>query len=97
MIERKCLACGTWNKDEDLCINCSNPISPSAIITAKEKKRKEEDDAKIPPSKLDIYLEKAKNSRFLIIRLGYYIMYSIVMFIGAIGVFLAWMAALANG
>lgn len=96
MVERKCLACGTWNKGEDLCTNCSSPVSPTAIVAAKEKIRKKE-EGEIQPSKLDIYLEKAKKSRFLVVRVGYYIMYSIVLFIGGIGVLLAWMAALANG
>lgn len=96
MIERKCLACGTWNKDEDLCTHCSNPISPDAIISEKEKKRKEE-EAKIQPDKFDVFLDKTKNSKYLLVRLGYYFLYSIVMFIGGIGALFAWMAALANG
>ena len=95
MVERKCLNCNTWNKDEDYCINCGSPISPKAI-----DKQKADELAKIEankvPSKIEIYQEKARNSKYLIVRAGYYVVYSIFVFLGAIGAFLAWLAAMAN-
>ena len=44
----------------------------------------------------DRFLKKTKNHRFLVVRVIYYIAFSISVFIGAIGVFVAWLAALSN-
>lgn len=94
MIERKCLQCGTWNKDEDECLNCGNALSPKAIEAEKEAIRKAQDPEK--PSLLDVYLEKAKKSKYWAVRVGYRILYSIAVFVGLLGALVAWMAALAN-
>ncbi|MCB9224041.1 MAG: hypothetical protein H6582_07705 [Crocinitomicaceae bacterium] len=95
MIERKCTKCGTWNKDEDHCTSCGAALSPKAIDQEKEIKRKEE-EANKQPSKFDLFLEKSKNSKFWIVRVGYYIMYSVTLIVGAFGAFVAWMVAMAN-
>lgn len=95
MIERKCLKCNTWNQAEDYCKSCNEPLSPVALDKVREEKRAEEERNKVP-SKTEVLMQKAKNSRFLLVRWMYYLFYSIFMFIGAIGAMMAWMAALAN-
>lgn len=44
----------------------------------------------------DRFLKKTKNHRFLVVRMGYYIAYSISMFIAGLGIFAAWLAAISN-
>ena len=96
MIERKCLKCGTWNKDEDFCINCLEPISPVEIEKA-ETKAKLAEEANKPKDKFEILAEKMKNHDSVFIRFMYKIAYSIGMVFAAIGGFFAWMVAMANG
>ncbi|MEO9533096.1 MAG: hypothetical protein ABJG68_09175 [Crocinitomicaceae bacterium] len=95
MIERKCLKCGVWNKDEDYCNSCQEPLSPRALDKVKEEKKAEEERNRVP-SKSEVLMLKAKNSKYLLVRWMYYVLYSIFMVIGAIGAMMAWMAALAN-
>lgn len=96
MIERKCLSCGTWNKDEDHCTNCGNPISPEQIIKV-ETKRKKEEEANKPKDKFDLFAERMKNHESPFMRFIYKVGYSIGMVFAAIGGFFAWMVAMANG
>ncbi len=96
MIERKCLSCGTWNKDEDHCTNCGNPISPEQIIKVETKKKKEE-EANKPKDKFDLFAERMKNHESSFMRFIYKVGYSIGMVFAAIGGFFAWMVAMANG
>jgi len=95
MIERKCSNCGTWNNDEDYCKSCGTALSPKALDKQKTEQLKKE-AAAIPPSKVDVFLEKAKTSKYLVVRIGYYIFYSIFLVLGAFGAFIAWLAAMAN-
>ncbi|MBD3635861.1 MAG: hypothetical protein HUJ25_00855 [Crocinitomicaceae bacterium] len=95
MIERKCLNCGTWNKDEDYCVECKKPLSPKALDKEKEiQLRQEQKEAK--PSKMEVYLNRARSSRYLLVRWGYYALYSLFVFVGLMGAVVAWMAAMAN-
>lgn len=95
MIERKCLNCQTWNTDEDYCKSCHAPISPKALdIVEDDKRRKALANQK--PSRLDIWLKKAKNHRFWLVRMGYQTLYGLGMIAGLFGALMAWMAALAN-
>ena len=96
MIERKCLKCNTWNEAEDYCNKCGEALSPKALDLEREKRLAAEEAAR-EPTKLEIYQERAKNSKYLLVRIGYYIVYSIFMVIGGIGAFLAWLTAMANG
>ena len=96
MIERKCLNCGTWNKDEDFCINCGSPISPEEIDRVETKKKIEEEKNK-PLDGWDLLMEKMKNHRSGFVRVMYKVMYSIGMVFAAIGGFFAWLIAMANG
>lgn len=95
-IERKCPNCGTWNQDNDYCSSCGTLISPIIIEEEREKER-EERRKNAPLSKTDIFINNWKNSRFLLLRWLYKILYTIsVIFIG-IASFFAWMAASPNG
>jgi len=96
MIERKCPNCSEWNKEEDHCVKCGEALSPDAVMAKREQKRIDEEAAK-PPSKVDLFLERAKNSKYMMVRWGYYLMYSVFMVIGAFGAFMAWLVAMANG
>ncbi|WP_070137328.1 hypothetical protein [Crocinitomix algicola] len=96
MIERKCLACGTWNKGESHCTHCGNPISPEEVQKA-DWKKKELEEANKPKDKFDLFAERLKNSDSMFARIIYQIGYSIAMVFAAIGGFFAWMVAMANG
>ncbi|NOQ73083.1 MAG: hypothetical protein GQ574_13845 [Crocinitomix sp.] len=96
MIERKCLSCGTWNKEEDHCSKCGNPISPKEIIKVETKKKKLE-EANKPKGKFELFTERMKNHKYFLIRVFYKIGYSIGMVFAALGGFFAWMVAMANG
>jgi uncharacterized membrane protein YvbJ len=95
-VERRCPSCGHWNKDEDRCVKCGTPISPTLIEEIREEKR-EEIRRNTPPTRLDILVEKWKNSRFFLVKATYYILYSIAFTFMAIASFFAWLAASPNG
>ncbi|MEX1003253.1 MAG: hypothetical protein WDZ35_14130 [Crocinitomicaceae bacterium] len=95
MIERKCLSCGVWNKGEDYCTNCGAALSPKALDKERTEQRLKE-EAAIPLSKSEIWMKKAKNSKWLLVRWGYHLMYSITVIAGLIGAFLAWLVAMSN-
>ena len=96
MIERKCPNCGTWNKDEDFCINCQTAISPKEIDKIEtEIKRLEEINR--PKDKFDILAEDLKNHKYFVGRLIYKIGRLVGLFFGVLGGFLAWVIAMLNG
>lgn len=95
MIERKCLKCGTWNKDEDYCQSCNEPLSPRAIDKAESEKRKQI-LANTKPSKLDLWMKRAKNHKYGIVRFSYKILYGCGVMATLFGAIFAWLAALAN-
>lgn len=96
MIERKCLSCGTWNKEEDHCTNCGNAISPKEIVKV-ETQRKRREEANKPPDKFEVIAERMKNHNYFFIRILYKIGYSIGLVFAGIGAFMAWIVAMANG
>lgn len=95
-VERKCLKCGTWNRDEDHCSNCGELISPILIEEEREKEREARRES-MPPTALDRFVIAWKNHPFFLIRWIYYILYSIGFAFFAIASFFAWMAASPNG
>ena len=96
MIERKCLHCGTWNKDEQFCNNCNEALSPEEIEKVEMKKKRIE-AANKPKDKFDLFAERLKTHKYLFMRILYQVGYSIAVVFGAIGAFFAWMVAMANG
>ena len=95
MIERKCLKCGTWNKDEDYCVSCQAPISPKAIDKADSEIKKQK-LASEKPSKMDVWMANAKNHKYGVVRFTYKILYGCGVVATLFGALIAWMAALAN-
>ena len=95
-VERKCLKCGTWNKDNEYCTNCEAAVSPIVIEEIREQER-EERRKNVPPSKLDIFLDNWKNSRFIVLKGLYYVLYTIAFIFFSIAGFFAWLAASPNG
>lgn len=94
--ERKCPSCSTWNKDEDYCTSCSLLLSPKIIEEKREEVREERRNS-IPPTKFDLFLERWKNSNYLLLRVLYKIVYAISVTFIAIASFFAWLAATPNG
>lgn len=94
--ERKCPSCNTWNKNEDYCASCSTLLSPK-IIEEKREEEREERRKNIPLTKFDIFLQKWENSKYLILRILYKIVYAISVGFFAIASFFAWLAASPNG
>jgi hypothetical protein len=96
MIERKCLKCQTWNQDERFCKNCGAALAPEEIIKEEDEKRALIESQKAP-DKLDVLLNKAKNSKYMIVRIIYYIFYSVAMVVFAIASFTAYLVAWSPG
>jgi hypothetical protein len=95
-VQRKCPSCGTWNQDKAYCVNCSTPLAPEILEEIKEQekiKRQEE----ILPSKFDVFIEKWENSPYLILRIIYKIIYSIIFVFMTIASFFAYIVVGANG
>jgi len=95
-VQRKCVKCQTWNKDEDYCTKCGELLSPRLIEEKRERVREEIRRSK-PPSKLDIFIHNWKNSSNFFVKAIYYILYSIGFIFFAIAAFFAWLAAAPNG
>lgn len=94
--ERKCPSCGTWNKEEDYCLNCGTVLSPTIIEEQREEERERRRKSK-PPSKFDLFLKRWENSRYPALRVLYKIVYAVSVGFFAIASFFAWLAASPNG
>lgn len=94
-VERKCPKCGQWNKNEDYCTNCNTVLSPKIIEEQREQVR--EARRKREPTRFDRFIERWKNSRFLLVRASYQVLYTIGVIFFAIASFFAWIAASPNG
>jgi methionyl-tRNA synthetase len=96
-VERKCPSCGTWNKKEvDYCTNCGHLISPEII----QEKEAEEQKRKIllrKPGVLDRWFESFAQSKNPLVKLVYYILYSVWIVFSAIVGFVLYMVAAGPG
>lgn len=95
-VKRKCTACGTWNEDQDYCIECGQLISPLLIEEIRETQREERRNS-IPPTKLDLFIERWKHSKYFVLRVLFQILYAISFAFIAIASFFAYLAASPNG
>ena len=92
MIERKCLKCSTWNNDEKFCKSCGAALAPEEIIKEEDQRRAELEAARPKPA-LDRLLDRAKNSRFIVVRGLFYVLYSVAVVVFAIASFFAYLVA----
>lgn len=93
--ERKCPTCQSWNKEKDFCTNCGEVLSPQIIEDQREQAR--EKRRYRPPTKFQEFIKRWKNSRFLLLRVLYQILYTIGVIFFAIASFFAYLAATPNG
>ncbi|NND95611.1 MAG: hypothetical protein HKN45_12170 [Flavobacteriales bacterium] len=73
-ISRKCPNCSTWNGEESHCINCGEVLDPELI---RKEKDKESPHANRVPNSVDIAFHKMKNSKWLIVRVLFWIGFSV--------------------
>ena len=76
-LEIKCTQCGVWNKGRDHCKACNFPVSQNEIRKQEEIKDRLKPKAD-KKDELDKALEHLKHHRFLVVRIGYHIVYSTV-------------------
>lgn len=95
-IERKCPKCGVWNKNEDHCTNCGNLISP-VLLEKEEQIRKEELRRGLPKDKLDVLFDRAKNSKYFLVRAFFYVLYSFAFVVFIIASFFVYLVAWSPG
>ena len=94
--ERKCPSCNIWNNNEDYCKSCGALLSPK-IIEEKREEVREERRKSIPPTKFDLFIDRWENSKYVLLRILYKIVYAISIGFIAIASFFAWLAASPNG
>ena len=90
-VERKCPKCNTWNKEEDHCNNCGEPISPRQLEKNRMEKLKAKEEAKVP-SKMDIFLDKLKKHQNPFVKILYALLssvWAVYMFLLGIILYLA--------
>ena len=92
-ISRKCAKCKVWTESLSHCSECGEVLDHELIQAKREQERKEYQES-LPPSKLDVFFHEFKNSRFLLIRVFYRLLYSIwfIMF-SIVSFFIALIAA----
>jgi hypothetical protein len=95
MVEIKCKSCNTWNTDADYCKNCN------AVISMEEEARLEteiyeESIKNKPKSKFDLFIEKWKAHPNFILKIFFYIFYSVYLVLAGIGAFMAWLTLMSQ-
>lgn len=93
--DRKCPSCHTWNKDLDYCSQCNTLLSPKIIEEQREEIREKRRHR--APNKLELFLQRWKESKYWVLRAIYQILYTIGFIFFAIASFFAWLAASPNG
>ncbi|MES2627689.1 MAG: hypothetical protein V4616_01860 [Bacteroidota bacterium] len=94
--QRKCPNCKTWNGDNDHCTECGYLLNYS-IRLAEENKEREIEWEKKNRDRFDEYLHRFKTSRWLPVRVLYYILYSIWFTLFALVSFLIYSVAAGPG
>ena len=77
-------------------MKCGQLISPILIEEIRETQREERRNS-IPPTKLDLFIESWKHSKYFILRVLFQILYAISFAFIAIASFFAYLAASPNG
>ena len=93
----KCISCGVFNENRDMCHNCGAILSHRErreIKIREEAKKRIEKIKKEPPS----FIENLQKHRFFAYRILGYLLYSAFAVVSAIGAFIAWLVfAIAAG
>jgi ribosomal protein L32 len=95
-VERKCPSCNHWNREEDFCTVCGTILSPEII----EEKREEEREIRrknVPKTSFEVFIENWENSRFLLFRIIYKILYTIWAIVMGIAFLFAYLTIGSNG
>jgi len=90
MKQRKCPKCGHWNQDEHQCTECGYALTARLLHDEYIEKLEKEDSEKAP-SKIEIWLNQLKQHDNVLVRMFYYVLFSIwsiYMFIVSVFVFI---------
>jgi ribosomal protein L37E len=92
----KCGNCGTFNTNKDYCENCGALINPKLKREKSDQKRiddREEEDRNRVKGKFELFIERNRNHKNILIRLFFQLLYGIWFIVMAIGAFIAWLFA----
>lgn len=96
MAQRKCSKCQHWNEGKDYCEKCQTALSAKAMSEERDLLRVEAEKNK-PKDKLQLWIEKIKNHKNLLVRLTYNFLYSIwAIYMGFVA-FFVWLTIGTNG
>lgn len=95
-VERKCPSCNQWNRDKDYCGVCGTVLSP-VIIEQKREEQREIRRQNVEQTPLDIFLNNWENSRFILLRIIYKILYTIWAIVMGVAFFFAYLTIGSNG
>lgn len=90
--ERKCSSCGEWNS-KDICAFCGQDLNPKRVRIKKIREVKNKKEAEVPP-KLEVFLLRWKETRNPVLKVLYWLGYSIwflyMAILSAIAFLVAW-------
>lgn len=87
----KCSSCGTFNTNNDYCVNCNSLISHQKKRELKEAAVKQKEiDKVLYEINNPNFVKRLKKHPFLLLRFIGWILYSAIMVVSAIGAGLAW-------
>jgi uncharacterized membrane protein YvbJ len=75
-ISRKCPKCSTWNGDNDYCTSCGHLLNYAMQLEQEERDRSEAKRNRIPDP-LEQFFIRWKASKNILVRVAYYIVFSI--------------------
>lgn len=93
----RCSSCGVFNVNSDVCESCGNLLS---VVKKREIVRAERDQKILQaelakePSKFELYIQKMRNHKFILVRVFFEIIYKTWVIAMAIGAFIAWLVAM---
>ena len=96
-ISRKCNRCGTWTVDNDRCSNCGNEINFEKIKRRDQKKQTQKIIQEKGPDQIERFLNRFKNSRFILVKGLYYLLYSVWFVLASIVSFFMFLTAMGPG
>ncbi len=95
-VNRKCPKCHTWNTDNDYCTNCNELLNHQIRLKEAEQARQTEwDNRKL--DKIDATIKRMQYSKYAVVRILFYFVYSVWMIIFWISSFFITMIAMGPG